>query len=886
MGALERHRTAHPGDRTGDRTGDRPRDRPRGRPRIIRTGIGRVVVLLAGALALAACSGDGGGGGTDPDDPSAAAPATEPGDHDDIAGERAGPEGDAVDGDPGDGAPEVPPVREYVIDPPVRESGLVRLASEGDDGDPGENGDVAEARVDGGVDGTADEFVEVPADEVPAGFSSQLQLVDRGVEIDAWTEPEGAVALLRILAGEAPRSTVGGLDLVVSHSSTPVVRLARSLVADDDTPDAERAELERLLDALVPSADVLDEVAAAARHVDLADLADLNVGGDSGAVGDDDDTDDGTPTGFRRAGTGDGDTGSGDDCIDPSRVAAHPEFVAFDAECWQSITTTVPSPTGGESQLVVFYSERHTEFAQPTLDALVRSVEFGHDWSNAVPSTSLVIRPGEGTVDENTGDEDTDGTGDDAEGEPRTAAGIGGFADATGGLCFVTMVVDDGIEVTDAYRQVVAHEQTHCLQFAAYGMRGEGIGREADEWFIEGGAEYFSHVIYPTGRAEREHVAEFLTESLNKALMTMDYPTWVWWQYLANQTSPAHVFELHGRMYAGDAVEVLADEPGMAETLQDFAVDLMHRGIDTEADPIPASSLGLPHGTIRNTGTRTEDVGRFVVARVAVDYAGEQRYEQTDQTAGDGRYDMVAISQRLDRGAWGPVPPEVRAECDDSRYLLALTTVSPDTYQVRWHVDDVADDECDDCLVGTWLLDNEGFVETMEAVLSLAEAQGGQMPPGVDFSWSFVGPYHLRLDDEGGAVSWRDDWRMVMEGSVQGITFESITIIDSIETFTYRGDGERLELDDIAVVDITARTEHRSSAGVETGAVVTPDSATANIFGQTATLDTETGVDDAPASVTGSYTCDDQTLAITFDETPGVTMRWNRVADAPEPPAT
>ena len=842
----------------------------------------RLTAATIGALALlVACSDDDDRAGTDASPP--VAPATGAGDDDgrDL-GERRDDEHTGAG--PGDAADALP-VRDYIIDPPERDRDLVRVVADDD------------AQGTGGVDSVG--FVDVTADELTTGFSSQLKLLDRGVELGVWSRADGAIALLRILAGEAPRSTVDGLDHVTGHSSTPLIRLARNLVADDDTPDAGRAELERLLDALVPSEDFLDDVTAAARTVDTTT-------GDA-TTGDTTTGDDGSPTGFRRPATTDDDNDDNDNddndnddvggCINP-HLGHHPEFEAFDAECWRSLTTTVASPTGGKSELTVMYSERHTEFAKPTLDALVRSVEVGHDWSDATTTTSLVIQPLRADTDDDadadtgdgTDDGTNDGTGDGTngaitDGEPRTAAGIVGFATGILDRCFVTMVVDDDVVVSDAYRQVVAHEQTHCLQFESYRIRDDDIDREEDEWFIEGGAEYFSHVIYPTGRTEREHIGEFLDESLKQPLMAMDYPTWLWWQYLANRTSPTHVFELHGRMFDGDAVEVLAAEPGIAETFQDFAVDLMHRGIDTEADPVPASSIVLPHGLISEPDIRDESVERFVVARVGIHYAGEQRYEQTDLTAGDGRYDMVALSQRLDRGAWGPVPDEVRAECDDSVYLMALTTVTPDAHEVRWSVDDVTADECDRCLVGTWLLDNESFVDTMGAVLEQAAEHGGQMPPGVDFAWSFVGPYHLRLDDEGDAVSWREGWQMVLTGSVQGTTFEGITTIDSIETFEYRGDGERLEFDDIEVVDITVLSEHRSSTGVETTAVVTPDSATVSIFGQTTGLDTDTGVDDAPQGVTASYTCDAEMLRITFDETPGAPMRWNRAADPPDPPA-
>src|SRR5690606_34551473 len=141
----------------------------------------------------------------------------------------------------------------------------------------------------------------------------------------------------------------------------------------------------------------------------------------------------------------------------------------------------------------------------------------------------------------------------------------------------------NGLKPDEAFRQLVAHEQIHCFQHLDY------ASLSGASWFIEGGADYFSHLIYPNGGLERATVDQFLKDSVYTSLTAMEYENWVWWQYLSNRSSPAAVFDLHRRMAAGDAVEILAAEPGMAETFQTFTLDLRTVGLPTHGAPIPES---------------------------------------------------------------------------------------------------------------------------------------------------------------------------------------------------------------------------------------------------------------------------------------------------------
>lgn len=748
-----------------------------------------VIAIGVAALVAAACSGD--------DATTDEAPTTtEAGDEQPVTVPEPDDPDDPDDPDGATPTTEEPAVEfvRYELEPPTRPEGII-------DVDGGEVDD--EAR-----------------------FVGPVELIRHGVETGAWTETEGAVAVLRAQLGETPRSSVDALDLVITPSRSSLLHLAERLIDDDTTSDDERAELERLVAKVIPPLEFFDSM----------------------------DPDTGEPSGFRRP-SRTHQPAQASDCVEPN-VSAFPFVEELAVDCWRVMNEIVNRPTGGGfSQLRIAFPEESEAQAAATMEALVRSVEMGHDWSDANPDTSVLISP------------------DPAVQDDGSKGGVWGAASGiTDRHCAVSLFSGDADDWDDAYKQMVAHEQVHCLQFADYGSFVE-----ADDWFIEGGAEYLSHVVYPSGGNEREFIADFMSESLETALYDMSYQAWPWWQHLGNLSSPAAVFELHGRMAAGNGVDVLAAEAGMAGTFQDFTIDLMTIGIPTESAPIEASPLGNDAGLIDSTGNESETVQRFVAARFGLTYAEQHLFEQTDTTSTDGLMQMVERDDRLDRSAWRGLPPEIRSTCDaDTVYLMAITTVSPDPHDVEWSVDTADQYDCDPCVGGTWLLDNDSFVAIIETMIG---EQGGLPTQAGSISWDVVGPYHLRFAEDGTGNAWRDDWRMLFSGTMQGVSAEVTTTISSIETFGYSADGERFEAWNSVIVDSRATVD---MGGLPISATATPSSTTVSAFGNTVSVGQ--GSDDGPQSAGGSYTCDEQRLEIVLDDAPGGPIRWDRVEDIPEPP--
>jgi len=656
-------------------------------------------------------------------------------------------------------------------------------------------------------------------------FAGHVAFVHHGVELGVWTEPEGVIALLRARLGEIPRSSIEGLDLVLAHSGSALLRLAAQLADDSTVAADERAELHRLLAELIPSVELLDE---------LATLGDES-GDDAGRA---------EPAGFRRAAPGSA-TAQADDCVRPT-VSSFPFVDRVAVDCWKMIVHNEHRGAGsGHSRLRVVYPEGRDRQAETTMEALITTVRAGHAWSDANPDTTVLVIPQDVVSDE----------GDEV---------WGAATPVSNRHCAVTVGVDAALG--RPYQQMVAHEQIHCLQYADF-------GDVLQDWYVEGGAEYFSHVIYPDGGNERDTVDLFLATSLWSAFPTMSYEAWVWWQHLSNLSSPPAVWDLHHRMSQGNPVDVLAGVPGMAETLQSFTIDLLTVGVPTHGDPIAPVPYAINAGRIASVGTNFYGVDRFVAARFGVAYAERHLFEQTDHTTTDGLMQMAVVEERLDRGAWRGLPPEVRSSCDaDVNYAMAATTISPERHIVDWSVDLAEEYGCDPCLGGTWLVDNDSFRETIMSFVSAG------IPAGMGFTMELVGPYYVRFDGSGAGNAWRQDWQIVSSGSAGGTTMEIIHTISSIESFEYGADGEHFSVWSSIVDDYRSRME---MPGLPVGASLEPGQAVVNVFGVEGTV----GVPiDGGQSTAGSYTCDRHTLAFALEEAPSNPIRLTRTTDIPEPP--
>lgn len=721
----------------------------------------------------------------------------------------------------------MPRNRHFVLRLVVTAGLVLSACSAGDDSaseDPGGDTPTSKATTYSISPYDTDDVVSLDGETLdPLPLSGPGALIERGVELDEWTEVEGAITLLKTQVGEIDPDDVEGLDLVLSASGSEVLHLAQELIDDAETEPADRDELVRLLGLVSPSKDWTDAVRSTL----------------------DDDGDDVEVPRIRKS-----PSQTADGCVADVSPDVYPYVTGgVTVDCWMSMYAEVSTPgRTGVTRIVVVYSEGSDEHATAALDAFETTSRTLHQWSDVNPFTFALITP------------ERMFTKIDGKRRQVWGAAMRGLDDE----CIVSLS-DADLGADDAFRQLVAHEQVHCFQHHDYPDFDSD-----DRWFIEGGADYLSHLIYPGGKLERATIGLFMARSVSRSLSTMSYEAWVWWQYLSNRTSPSAVFDLHRRMAGGDAVDVLAAVPDMAEIFHTFTIDLRTTGLQTHGAPIPESREITGRIHVDGAGDHTQTSERFVATRLGVFYAPEQRYEQVDKTQTEGRMNMAPFEDRHNRAAWQGLPPEVLGSCEESEvYVMVATTIAPEPHVVRWDVE-TTESECDPCLTGTWIVDNDAFLDTIMSF--------GGVPAGFGFSIDLVGDYFVRFDGNGSGNAWRNGWQMITSGSAGGMSMSITTTWDSVETFRYAGDGERFAAWDSIVVDHRTTME---SAGLPFSVVDTPSATTVSIFGAEQTVETP-GPD--VASAAGTYSCDDDRLEIGLDMAPTTPLVFTRTTDVAEPP--
>lgn len=139
----------------------------------------------------------------------------------------------------------------------------------------------------------------------------------------------------------------------------------------------------------------------------------------------------------------------------------------------------------------------------------------------------------------------------------------------------------------------------------------------------------------------------------------------------------------------------------------------------------------------------------------------------------------------------------------------------------------------EDCLVGTWELDSEAFVDSLMATM------GTDLPGEIT---SGGGSYIVEMDADGSITSTRDEWRYLIESTEGTLAVQ----LDGTETGTYTTDGDTI------TISITG-----GETSVTTGLLV--DGELQELpFGPTQTFDAE------PLEGAGTFDCAADTLTMTI----------------------
>jgi hypothetical protein len=282
-----------------------------------------------------------------------------------------------------------------------------------------------------------------------------------------------------------------------------------------------------------------------------------------------------------------------------------------------------------------------------------------------------------------------------------------------------------------AFQQTIAHELFHCYQHTNLTAQERGPNPDDNAWWVEGSAEFFGNIVYPAVNDEWQFVGDFDRQSTGNSLLSITYPNFLWFQYLAHNAglgTEGVLALLRSMPTAGGAAQqeaALAAYPGMEDLFHNFARAYLDRALlDTDGSVLPVNPRPGPTFTFA-IGGGEESVSPlpFFVARVQMQWQEAASFALTVATTGGaGR---SAVRDPGTPGLWTALPDSVGTACAGEAHLLLVTTTEagdadPHELRVAYTGEEAAD--CDDCLVGTWALDNGSYIHFLNGLPGRADA--------------------------------------------------------------------------------------------------------------------------------------------------------------------
>jgi hypothetical protein len=623
----------------------------------------------------------------------------------------------------------------------------------------------------------ADSVLPTPSAEPEPPLPVSLsQAVSAGVEAGLWTEAEGIIRSLRYLTGELSAEAIFADHAPMSSEGSRVVRRAQIYLENPSNTEG-RDEMARLLATLVPARQTLDRFSqpatAALGRMGVARLA-------------------GRPF--------------GDAVLCRTLWSTGFDMPEGDPEpiCLEYVEIGI----GGLAHRIYYPSYWEEDapergLLEPTRQALEQSLETYNAYGpNPVAGTDIVFT-------------DLDYGGDVTSGGTVVAAAdqilrrerchVAVFPAGT----FVGLRPDgSGLGV---YQQTIAHELFHCYQYTNLAAQESGPSGDSPDWWIEGSAEYFGSVVYPTVNAEFEYLDDLDAVSPASSLIFYSYAASAFFQYLDVQggMSPEGIVDILRLMPTSggydDQQATVAGLPGMADAFHEFGrsyldkqlQDLGGGVVPLHPHPGESASFGVGPGEAHFT------LDPLVLHRYRLSFADHARFTVRLETEGVNRNAARPASAP---GAWSVLPPEINTECGDSEYVLLGTSVVPPgadevAIDLTTHGERVEEDQpCDECVVGTWQLDNASYLAHLGGLWPVVQAGLGAFGLSSDgaevFPTGVFGVMTMTFEGTGVAKGEQLDWGI----AGKGVKDDKVVTIELV----YNGAGEatwRIETDETTGTD-------------------------------------------------------------------------------------
>jgi hypothetical protein len=298
--------------------------------------------------------------------------------------------------------------------------------------------------------------------------------------------------------------------------------------------------------------------------------------------------------------------------------------------------------------------------------------------------------------------------------------------------CYVGIFPSLFTKTVEQSQQALAHEMFHCYQYQNLSAQENNPAREANQWWVEGSAEYFSNVVYPAVNFEWRWLGQVTEVMQGENLFAWEYKAFIFFQYLENRPDVGlnGVLDLLRAMptAAGSGVNqqmaALSARPNMATIFHEFGQAVADQNILDSAPGHPAIPLAIPFNPADITEATPGDIfgrGPFTIDIRRVIFPRAQDYDLTISNLGD----PGLASARLESTprAWGPLPSPVAAGCGEMRYLVVATQIgassdTPYEYELRAAARP-STDQCS-CLTGSWLLDNGSYLTHLNELIAQA----------------------------------------------------------------------------------------------------------------------------------------------------------------------
>lgn len=543
--------------------------------------------------------------------------------------------------------------------------------------------------------------VALETPESPLAISLS-RAVSAGMESGVWSEGEGLVLALRALAGEtSPDEAFPGASIPWMEGTQVVLR-AQLYLADPGRTE-QRDELTRLLSVLVPSRETLDRFAEP--RPQAANTGKLAIPAARPARQGRVDCQRLWETGF--------DVGEED---------PRPICVRFAEIGISGLTHRVYYPAWWDEE-----ESPQRAVLDPTLEALRTSLETYNAYGPRPVAGTDIVFTDLPLTDRGVEREDVLAAADDTLSERRCRVAV-----------FPTGISLGQREVGE-FQQTIAHEIFHCYQMTNLGLGPRAIApggltdTDPAEWWVEGSAEYYGSVVYPSVNAEYQYLDELDRYSVTSGLIVYSYAAYAFFEYLDAQagTSPEGIIEILRTLPTAGSLDdqqaAAAAIPGMADTFHAFGQAYLDKQlVDLSGAPMPVhpdegDPWRYPIGSHREQAT----VYPLVLQRYRMSLADHARYTISQETEGTGHISARPASAP---GAWSQIPNRVNTACDESELVVLITSVVPPGEEeaavtVSATGEEVAEDQpCDECVIGMWTLDNSSYLAHMGAEWPIIQA--------------------------------------------------------------------------------------------------------------------------------------------------------------------